>query len=123
MQSTGQTSKHDSQPVQLSALMTATSFGSFLREPALAMLSNLCSEEVPRPIIGLVASARQILFGGILVRREVAYSVKPTDFEQVASQRRIADFRWLNSSLPNKRKLAWPHPLKRNLSGLPICRR
>src|SRR3990172_2254389 len=37
MQSTGQTSRHDSQPVQLSALMTANSFGTFLRGPALAM--------------------------------------------------------------------------------------
>jgi hypothetical protein len=31
MQSTGQTSMHASQPVQLSARMTANSFGSFLR--------------------------------------------------------------------------------------------
>src|SRR5687767_3184952 len=37
MQSTGQTSRHDSQPVQLSALMIATSLGSFLRGPALAI--------------------------------------------------------------------------------------
>src|SRR5690348_11062956 len=37
MQSTGQTSRHDSQPVQLSALMTANSFGTFLRGPSLAM--------------------------------------------------------------------------------------
>jgi hypothetical protein len=41
MQSTGQTSRHASQPVQLSALMTATSFGSFFREPALAIDSYL----------------------------------------------------------------------------------
>jgi hypothetical protein len=37
MQSTGQTSTHDWQPVQLSALMTATSLGSFLRTPFFAM--------------------------------------------------------------------------------------
>src|SRR5882757_6900480 len=37
MQSTGQTSRHDSQPVQLSALMTANSLGTFLRGPSLAM--------------------------------------------------------------------------------------
>src|SRR6185295_14933198 len=37
MQSTGQTSRHASQPVQLSALMTASSLGSFLRGPALAI--------------------------------------------------------------------------------------
>src|SRR5262245_36912338 len=40
MQSTGQTSRHDSQPVQLSALMTAISFGSFLRGPALAIFKS-----------------------------------------------------------------------------------
>src|SRR5271156_5455525 len=37
MQSTGQTSRQASQPVQLSALMTASSFGSFLRGPCLAI--------------------------------------------------------------------------------------
>src|ERR1044072_6549091 len=37
MQSTGQTSRHDSQPVQLSALITASSLGSFLRGPCLAI--------------------------------------------------------------------------------------
>ena len=37
MQSTGQTSRHASQPVQLSALMTANSLGSFLRGPSLAI--------------------------------------------------------------------------------------
>src|SRR5271163_3400307 len=37
MQSTGQTSRQDSQPVQLSALMTASSLGSFLRGPCLAI--------------------------------------------------------------------------------------
>jgi hypothetical protein len=37
MQSTGQTSKHASQPVQLSALMTANSLGSFLRGPCFAI--------------------------------------------------------------------------------------
>src|SRR3954467_9042866 len=40
MQSTGQTSRHDSQPVQLSALMTANSFGTFLRGPSLAMVNS-----------------------------------------------------------------------------------
>src|SRR5262245_34009226 len=40
MQSTGQTSRHDSQPVQLSALMIATSLGSFLRGPALAIFES-----------------------------------------------------------------------------------
>src|SRR5262245_42581152 len=40
MQSTGQTSRHDSQPVQLSALMTANSFGTFLRGPALDMVES-----------------------------------------------------------------------------------
>src|SRR5438874_2527278 len=40
MQSTGQTSRHDSQPVQLSALMIATSLGSFLRGPALAIIES-----------------------------------------------------------------------------------
>ena len=38
MQSTGQTSRHASQPVQLSALMIATSLGNFLRAPDLAMI-------------------------------------------------------------------------------------
>jgi len=38
MQSTGQTSRQLSQPVQLSALMTASSLGSFLRGPAFAMV-------------------------------------------------------------------------------------
>jgi hypothetical protein len=42
--------------------------------------------DVPRPIIGPAALARRILFGGILVRREVAYSVKLMEFRQVASQ-------------------------------------
>src|SRR6476620_12380191 len=37
MQSTGQTSRHDSQPVQLSALIIATSLGSFFLGPALAI--------------------------------------------------------------------------------------
>ena len=37
IQSTGHTSKHDSQPVQLSAFMTANSLGSFLRGPFFAM--------------------------------------------------------------------------------------
>src|ERR1700722_5532414 len=37
MQSTGQTSRQASQPVQLSALITATSLGSFLRAPDLAI--------------------------------------------------------------------------------------
>src|SRR5260221_14696696 len=41
MQSTGQTSKHASQPVQLSALMTASSLGSFLRGPCLAIVGYL----------------------------------------------------------------------------------
>src|SRR5688572_16289210 len=41
IQSTGQTSKHDSQPVQLSALMTATSLGNFLRGPCLAIGNSL----------------------------------------------------------------------------------
>ena len=36
----GQTSRHASQPVQLSALMTATSLGSFFRPPALRHLSR-----------------------------------------------------------------------------------
>src|SRR5262245_30887460 len=40
MQSTGQTSRHASHPVQLSALMTATSFGSFFRDPLFAMCST-----------------------------------------------------------------------------------
>jgi hypothetical protein len=37
MQSTGQTSRQASQPVQLSALITATSLGSFLRAPDFAI--------------------------------------------------------------------------------------
>src|SRR4029078_1076962 len=37
MQPTGRTARQASQPVQLSALMTASSLGSFLRGPALAM--------------------------------------------------------------------------------------
>ena len=37
MQSTGQTSRHASHPVQLSALITANSLGSFLRGPCLAI--------------------------------------------------------------------------------------
>src|SRR5262249_5628434 len=37
MQSTGQTSRHDSQPVQLSALITANSLGTFLRGPSFAI--------------------------------------------------------------------------------------
>src|SRR3954454_24322103 len=41
MQSTGQTSRHDSQPVQLSALMTAKALGSFLRGPCLAIRYSL----------------------------------------------------------------------------------
>src|SRR3954471_9240400 len=40
MQSTGQTSRHDSQPVQLSALMTANSLGTFLRGPSLAIIQS-----------------------------------------------------------------------------------
>src|SRR5512145_2180245 len=47
MQSTGQTSRQASQPVQLSALITASSLGSFLRGPALAM---------ERTFIGISAS-------------------------------------------------------------------
>src|SRR4051812_24299506 len=46
MQSTGQTSRHDSQPVQLSALIIATSFGSFLRGPALAISKVLVGQLV-----------------------------------------------------------------------------
>src|SRR5229473_1821516 len=38
MQSTGQTSRQASHPVQLSALITATSLGSFLRDPLFAIL-------------------------------------------------------------------------------------
>src|SRR6185369_17193993 len=45
MQSTGQTSRHDSQPVQLSALMTANSLGTFLRGPSLAIFTK------PRPLV------------------------------------------------------------------------
>ena len=45
MQSTGQTSRHDSQPVQLSALMIATSLGSFLRGPALAISKVLVGQD------------------------------------------------------------------------------
>src|SRR5262245_36464840 len=41
MQSTGQTSRHASHPVQLSALITATSLGSFFRDPLFAMRSTL----------------------------------------------------------------------------------
>src|SRR5579872_2978816 len=48
MQSTGQTSKHASQPVQLSALITATSLGSFFRDPLFAIRSTL---GVPSQII------------------------------------------------------------------------
>jgi hypothetical protein len=46
MQSTGQTSTHASQPVQLSALTTASALGSFLRAfPApLAMTMILAKE-------------------------------------------------------------------------------
>src|SRR5437773_837120 len=40
MQSTGQTSRHASHPVQLSALITANSLGSFLRGPCLAITEN-----------------------------------------------------------------------------------
>src|SRR6478672_2792786 len=53
MQSTGQTSRHDSQPVQLSALITANSFGTFLRGPSLAMgeveARSPESSQKPRP--------------------------------------------------------------------------
>src|SRR5215210_7856295 len=49
MQSTGQTSRHDSQPVQLSALMTANSFGTFLRGPSLAIVCRMrCEYGVPQ---------------------------------------------------------------------------
>src|SRR4051794_36522130 len=41
MQSTGHTSRQASQPVQLSALMTATSLGSFLRDPDFAIICHL----------------------------------------------------------------------------------
>lgn len=47
IQSTGQTSRHDSQPVQLSALMTATSFGSFFLDPAFAIFHHIRAS-VPR---------------------------------------------------------------------------
>src|SRR5258708_19346424 len=40
MQSTGQTSRDASQPVQLSALITATSLGSFFLEPVFAIRST-----------------------------------------------------------------------------------
>src|SRR5262245_63413598 len=52
MQSTGQTSMQASQPVQLSAKMTANSFGSFLRGfAAVAALAirNLCGSGAGKP--------------------------------------------------------------------------
>jgi len=41
MQSTGQTSRHDSQPVQLSALIIASSLGTFFRGPFFAIKLSL----------------------------------------------------------------------------------
>src|SRR6185436_4289049 len=46
MQSTGQTSRQDSQPVQLSALMTARALGSFLRGPAFAMTKSFTRNDL-----------------------------------------------------------------------------
>src|SRR5437868_78990 len=46
MQSTGQTSRQASQPVQLSALITATSLGSFFRDPLFAMQRTFQSDFV-----------------------------------------------------------------------------
>src|SRR5437763_6740907 len=48
MQSTGQTSRHDSQPVQLSALITANSLGTFLRGPSLAMFESRAESQESR---------------------------------------------------------------------------
>src|SRR6478752_1409934 len=64
MQSTGQTSRHDSHPVQLSALMIATSFGSFLRGPTLAISKVLVGQAFIRKTAAqmLIASAVVIYF-------------------------------------------------------------
>lgn len=61
MQSTGQTSMHASQPVQLSAVITASSLGSFLRGPCLAMRDISVEEEA-----GGEFSFRQRIVAGIL---------------------------------------------------------
>src|SRR5262245_39686364 len=62
MQSTGQTSRQASQPVQLSALMTASSLGSFFRGPCLAIVGSLgswCWGLRPGPCGGLVCCRKR----------------------------------------------------------------
>src|SRR5437867_633598 len=74
MQSTGQTSMQASQPVQLSARMTASSFGSFLRGLAAAGLAGAAGAAMNAPgNVGPITlySIGSRRFGEAFLRRRV----------------------------------------------------